>query len=210
MASKWDKLRSGYFSEGMREKAIELAAPIAGRVAADIGAGTGFVSEGLLRRRLRVIAVDESREMLKEARKKLGGNRAIEFRVGRVGRVGRAERIPIESRTMDYVFANMLLHHLDSPPAAVVEMARTLRAEGTMVITDLKEHNFDFLRTEQHDKWMGFGAGEVKRWLEEAGLVSVSVTDICESCCATSDAGAKAEVPIFAAVGKKPARSQSN
>lgn len=64
VADQWDKLRQGFFSEAVREKAYEIAQVKEGQLAADIGAGTGFVSEGLLKRGLKVIAVDRSNEML--------------------------------------------------------------------------------------------------------------------------------------------------
>jgi 16S rRNA A1518/A1519 N6-dimethyltransferase RsmA/KsgA/DIM1 with predicted DNA glycosylase/AP lyase activity len=59
-------MRRGFFSEAVRERAFDAADVIAGRLAADIGAGAGFVTEGLLNRGLRVIAVDRSEAMLAE------------------------------------------------------------------------------------------------------------------------------------------------
>jgi len=40
-----------------------------GKTAADIGAGTGFITEGLIHNGLKVIAVDHSEAMLEEMRK---------------------------------------------------------------------------------------------------------------------------------------------
>jgi len=53
VAQKWDTMRQGFFSDAVREKAFEAAGAVAGKIAADIGAGSGFVTEGLLRRGLR-------------------------------------------------------------------------------------------------------------------------------------------------------------
>jgi ubiquinone/menaquinone biosynthesis C-methylase UbiE len=63
---------------------------------------------------------------------------------------------------VDYVFANMYLHHVEQPVAAIREMARILKARGKLV--DLDEHNFESLRTEQHDRWPGFYREEVRQW----------------------------------------------
>ena len=41
-----------------------------GKIAADIGAGTGFITEGLIRKGLKVIAVDQSEMILAEMKKK--------------------------------------------------------------------------------------------------------------------------------------------
>ena len=74
---------------------------VAGKLAADIGAGSGFVTEGLLERGLRVIAVDRSEAMLEEMRRKFGEGGAVEYRIGE------AESLPLEDGSVDYVFANM-------------------------------------------------------------------------------------------------------
>ena len=46
VADRWDEMRSGFFSENVRESAYKAAGIQSGRLAADIGAGTGFVTEG--------------------------------------------------------------------------------------------------------------------------------------------------------------------
>src|SRR2546427_2855316 len=123
IATEWEKLRESFFSDRVREKAILAASVGAGGVAADIGAGTGFITEGLVRRGVKVIAVDESEKMLDELSRRMPVS-------GVERRVGSAERIPIEDEAVDYVFANMLLHHVEEPSRAIREMARVLRPGG--------------------------------------------------------------------------------
>jgi len=48
----------------------------------------------------------------------------------------------------------MYLHHVEDPPAAIKEMVRILKPGGKIVITDADEHNYEFLRTEQQDRWL--------------------------------------------------------
>jgi len=198
VAPKWDNLRQGFFSETVREKAFEAAGAVAGKIAADIGAGSGFVTEGLLRRGLRVIAVDRSEAMLEEMRRKFGEGGAVDYRIGE------AEALPLEDRSVDYVFANMCLHHVDTPPAAIREMARIVKPGGRLVITDLDRHDFEFLRTEHCDRWMGFDRPDVARWFAEAGLVDVNIDCVGENCCASSRSGCgTAAISIFVASGTK-------
>ena len=198
VAEQWDRMRSRFFSEAVRERALAVAGVRPGRLAADIGAGTGFIAEGLIRKGLRVIAVDRSPAMLAELRRKLPG-RAVDCRLGE------AEDLPIPDETVDYVFANMCLHHVEDPSRAIREMARVLKPGGVAVITDLDEHGFEFLRTEHHDRWLGFQREEVARWFREAGLEGVRVEDAGERCCARSGCGEEhAEVGIFVAYGRKP------
>ena len=78
VATEWDTMRKGFFSENVRRKALTVAEIKPGAVAADLGAGTGFITEALLQHGARVIAIDESPSMLDELRKKMGGNPALQ------------------------------------------------------------------------------------------------------------------------------------
>src|SRR2546425_67432 len=66
IATEWEKLRESFFSDRVREKAILAASVGAGGVAADIGAGTRFITHGVVRRGVQVIAGGESERMLAE------------------------------------------------------------------------------------------------------------------------------------------------
>lgn len=198
VADRWNALRQQFFSDAVREVALARAGVEAGRLAADLGAGTGFVTEALLAAGLRVIAVDQSPAMLDEMRRTFG-DRVEYLRAD-------AEHLPMPDAHVDYVFANMYLHHVAWPPAAIREMARILRPGGRLVITDLDTHQFEFLRTEQHDCWLGFERPDVASWLRAAGLEAVSVESVGERCCATSNCGSeRADVSIFLAHGERPA-----
>jgi len=48
VANQWDTMRKGFFSEEVREKACDMASVKPGELAADVGAGTGFVTEALI------------------------------------------------------------------------------------------------------------------------------------------------------------------
>lgn len=202
VAGRWDGMREVFFSEAVRQRAISAADVQAGAVAADIGAGSGFVTEGLLAEGLRVIAVDQSEAMLEEIKRKFSAVENLDCRIGE------AEQLPIDSEAVDYVFANMYLHHVDSPPRAIREMVRVLKAGGTVVLTDLDEHAFEFLRTEQHDRWLGFNREDVEAWLRESGLIDVFTDCVGEDCSSDSESGAeRARINIFLAYGRKAGAS---
>jgi ubiquinone/menaquinone biosynthesis C-methylase UbiE len=174
VAPQWDAMREEFFSEGVREKAYAAAGLEPGQAVADVGAGSGFIAEGLVRRGLRVIAVDQSPAMLSELERRLG-SAAID------AREGEAERLPLADGEVQRAFANMFLHHVERPAAAIAELARILAPGGRLILTDVDAHTHTFLLTEHHDRWPGFDRAEVRRWFEAAGLRNVSVSDAGES-----------------------------
>ena len=197
VAKEWDQMRQGFFSEEVRERAYEMAQVERGRLAADIGAGTGFITEGLVDRGVKVIAVDQSEEMLAEMKRKFSGSHDIDYRIGD------AESLPLLDGEVDYVFANMFLHHVEEPEGVIKEMVRIMKPGGKLIITDLDEHEHEFLRTEQNDRWMGFDRDDVKKWLLSAGLKNVLVDCVGTECCSSSSCGCQdAKISIFAAVGE--------
>jgi len=198
VASHWDTMRESFFGEDVREKAFDIANLQSGKVAADIGAGTGFITEGLVNRGLKVIAVDQSEAMLKVIKDKFPSSDQIECRVGE------AKNLPVEDNGVDYVFANMYLHHVESPAKAIKEMARILKPGGKLIISDMDKHEFEFLLTEHHDRWMGFDREDIMKWFAEAGLKNIKVDCVSECCCAESDDSSEtATVSIFVASGEK-------
>jgi ubiquinone/menaquinone biosynthesis C-methylase UbiE len=168
-----------------------------GMLVADVGTGTGFLAEAALDAGARVIGIDPSEGMLDQVRGRFAG-RPFEARAGEV------DALPLGAGEVDAVLANMVLHHAPDPPAAIREMARVLKPGGTLVITDADTHTHEWLRTEQHDRWLGFDRADIARWFEDAGLERVSVGDTQELCSPTSQCGSKAAITIFLARGTRP------
>lgn len=196
VATQWDRMRSAFFSPRVRDAAVAAAGVRAGGRALDVGAGSGFLSEGLLAAGASVVAIDVSPAMMAALRERFPAVDA---------RVGDAERIPAPGAEFDAALANMCLHHVERPAVAIREMARVVRSGGAVVVTDLEPHAHEFLRVEHHDRWMGFAHEDVARWMREAGLREVEVTSLPEDCCATSECGSEtAKVTIFLARGVKP------
>lgn len=200
IATDWDTMRENFFPEEVRITALAKAAVIPGRMAADLGAGSGFMTAALLDMELQVIAVDQSQAMLDVMKAKFRRyNGQVAYRVGS------ADTLPIADNKVDYAFANMYLHHVEDPALAIREMARIVKAGGKVVITDLDTHNHKFLVEEQHDRWMGFERDMVSQWFADAGLQSIAVNSVGSDCCASSECGTdSAQVNIFLAIGSKP------
>ena len=202
VAGQWDDLRAGYFSEAVRESAFQKAYLHLEMTVADVGAGTGFVAEGLAPLVRHVHVLDGSAEMLEFARKNLAKFKNVEFHLAD----GLA--IPLKEASIDVAFANMYLHHCPDPFAAIQEMVSILRPGGRLVITDLDTHTHAWLKTEMADVWLGFERDQMRAWFEQAGLVNVVVDCTGQNCKSDSKSGEgeHAEISIFVAAGTRRIR----
>ena len=194
VAAQWDTMRKQFFGDGVRRAAIEAADLEVGALVADIGTGTGFLAEAAIEHGARVIGVDISEGMLAQVSSRLAG-RPFEAR-----RTDGAT-LPLGNGEVDAVLANMFLHHAEDPAATIAAMARALKPGGRLVITDADTHEHEWLRTEQHDRWLGFDRADIARWFRDAGLEDVTVGDTQEICSPTSTCGTKAAITIFIARG---------
>lgn len=203
-AGSWDQIRSGYFTEAVRLAAIRKAYLRPEMTVADVGAGTGYLSAGLAPLVHKVWALDGSAEMLEQARRNLADFENIEYRIAE------AYALPLPDASVDAVFANMYLHHIPDPSAALIEMVRILRPGGRLILTDMDAHPYEWFRGEMADVWLGFDRPQIHAWLEQAGLVNVMVTDTGESCRAEtlhpeehpSRAGS-VQIRVFLAIGTR-------
>ena len=176
VADDWDRLQASLFRDGVREVAIRKAYLRPEMVVADVGSGTGFIASGLAPLVSKVYVLDGSPKMLEMARRNLQAFGNLEFREAD----GLA--LPLPDSSLDAVFANMYLHHMPEPIAAIREMARILRPGGRLVITDMDTHPYAWLKEEMADVWLGFDRSQISNWFEEAGLVNVIVDDTQQTC----------------------------
>ncbi len=194
VATQWDQLRQGYFTEEVRESAMARAGLTPESVVADVGAGTGFMLAGLAPRVRQAYGFDNSPEMLDVARANLSELPNVELKLSE------GASLPVAAGSFDAVFANMYLHHAPDPAAAIAELARVLKPSGRLVITDMDKHDHEWLREEMADLWMGFERSEVEGWYRAAGLSDIRVECTERSCCAAS-ASREASISVFVACG---------
>jgi demethylmenaquinone methyltransferase/2-methoxy-6-polyprenyl-1,4-benzoquinol methylase len=91
----------------------------------DVATGTGAVALELVRQKgCDVVGLDQSAEMLAEARRRVDGRvRLVE---------GRAEALPFENGAFDALTFTYLLRYVDDPPATLRELARVVKPGGTI------------------------------------------------------------------------------
>jgi demethylmenaquinone methyltransferase/2-methoxy-6-polyprenyl-1,4-benzoquinol methylase len=103
-------------------------------VVLDVATGTGAVALELVRQKAcSVVGVDQSAEMLDEARRRL----LLAAETKRVRLVeASAQALPFEGASFDGLTAAYLLRYLDDLPAGLRELARVLRPGATAALLD--------------------------------------------------------------------------
>ena len=103
-------------------------------VVLDVATGTGAVALELVRQKgCSVVGVDQSPEMLDEARRRL--LLAAETKRARLVEAS-AQELPFEDGSFDGLTAAYLLRYLDDLPDGLVELARVLRPGATAALLD--------------------------------------------------------------------------
>lgn len=145
----------------------------AGSTILDAGCGSGELVLKLARRGLSVIGVDQSREMLSKAGKKV----ASDWNGSNVElRLGSAEHLPLADSSVDGIMAHMILHHLSEPSMFFREASRVCRDNGRCSVIELMPHENSDLKRMQGDLWPGFDRDEVKEWMSFAGFSGIEET----------------------------------
>ena len=134
----------------------------------EIGPGEGAFLSSLASLGENVIAVDNSAEMLEQARE-----RRREAQLDNVELVlGEAGDILERGDQFDLIVANMVLHHVPSPADIFLDSAALLKENGYLIVSDLCSHDQDWVRDNCGDLWLGFEPEELTAWAADAGLVA--------------------------------------
>ena len=163
LGGEWDHLRSELFGESFTHDALlHLLDPR--WTIADLGCGTGNVTELLAPFVDRVIAVDREPAMLDAARQRLAGAKNVQLRQGDL------LQLPIDDASVDAAVVFVVLIYVEDPAAAVGEIARILRPGGVGLIVDMVRHDREEYRRTMGHVHLGFQEGDVKRWSETSKL----------------------------------------
>ncbi len=99
-----------------------------GETVLDVATGTGAVARELVRvHGCSVVGLDQSPEMLAEARRQDGGIEYVE---------ATAERLPFPDSSFDHLTFTYLLRYVDAPGATLQELARVVAPGGTVAMLE--------------------------------------------------------------------------
>lgn len=131
--------------------------------AMEIGPGSGELLPYLANRFSKVIALDNSREMLARAQASTPTNSNIEYRYGDIS-------VGLGNLRVDLILMNMVLHHNSSPAKVFQSAQKALRDDGIFVVIDLCPHQQGWVRQACGDLWLGFEPGDLDEWANRVNL----------------------------------------
>jgi len=138
---------------------------------ADLGCGEGYLTIEAARWAKRVVAVDRSTAVLKQARA-LARRRRVRNVVWKRGEI---EAVPLDAASVDVALLSQALHHAADPGRALAEAVRIVRPGGRVVVLDLRLHDQAWVRDRLGDRWLGFEDGVLAALLRAAGLEAVKL-----------------------------------
>lgn len=131
--------------------------------ALEIGPGEGAFLPWLSQRFKQVIALDNSAEMLAQARANVAESNILFID-------GDTQAALAQSIRVDAIIINMVLHHTPTPAAIFQDMQQLLLPGGRLLVTELCQHHQSWVREACGDLWLGFEPEELSRWAQAALL----------------------------------------
>lgn len=162
-SGQWDRLREELFGRTFHLQAL-LCLLDPDLVVGDLGCGTGQLTALVAPHVARVVAVDDSSDMLQAARARLAGAPGVEVRRGNLS------ALPIDGGKLDAAIIALVLHHVPDPARALLETARVLRPGGRVLVVDMLPHDRAEYQQQMGHVWLGFGERELGRLLTAAGF----------------------------------------
>lgn len=126
VAEAYDAVRRGY-PGALVDRAMERGGLRAGSRVAEVGSGTGKLTEALVERGLVVDAVEPGANMVAAARRRVGDTPAVTFHIGRF------EDVELSEQAYDAVFSATAFHWVD-PKVGWVKAASHLREGGILAL----------------------------------------------------------------------------
>ncbi|MGE3275408.1 MAG: ArsR/SmtB family transcription factor [Vicinamibacterales bacterium] len=167
-AGQWDRLRSELFGHTFHLHAL-LALLDPTLVVGDLGCGTGETTSLVAPHVARVVAVDDSAEMLQAARQRLEGLAGVDLRRGNL------TALPIGSAELDAALIVLVLHHVSDPARALAETARVLKPGGRVLLVDMLPHDRAEYQQQMGHVWLGFDERDLARLLGGGGFTDIAV-----------------------------------
>ncbi|HYR54560.1 MAG TPA: metalloregulator ArsR/SmtB family transcription factor [Myxococcaceae bacterium] len=175
-----DLLREREDRQALNEKLLEpgqswflwasaLASLLPPLEVADFGCGSGTLSVEIARWAKRVIAIDQNRVALDQARQRAEAEGLENIRFLRQD----LQRLTLPDAQLDLVVVSQSLHHMQDPRAVLGEAFRILKPGGRLIVLELMPHAETWVQDRLGHRHLGFEPGELEKVLGALGFVRV-------------------------------------
>jgi len=167
LSKVYDRINPFIWNEEMRDEALEWLAIDEGDRVLDVGCGTGFATEGLLRYTDDVHGLDQSRHQMEKAFEKFGSRDRVRFYRGD------AERLPFADDSFDVVWSSGSIEYWPNPVAALAEFRRVVKPGHRVLVVGPDYPNNSVFQRLADAIMLFYDEREAQRMFEEAGFVDI-------------------------------------
>jgi ubiquinone/menaquinone biosynthesis C-methylase UbiE len=164
LSKAYDAINPFIWNEEMRDEALEWLDADEGDRVLDVGCGTGFATEGLLRYTDDIWALDQSAHQLEKAFAKFGKRGDVKFHRGD------AERLPFEDDSFDAYWSSGSIEYWPNPVAALREARRVTKPGGNVLVVGPDYPNSTLLQKLADAIMLFYDEDEADRMFAEAGF----------------------------------------
>ncbi|XVH30315.1 methyltransferase domain-containing protein [Haloferacaceae archaeon DSL9] len=168
LSQVYDTINPFIWNEQMRDQALSWIDIEAGDRVLDVGSGTGFATEGLLRYTDDVHGLDQSIHQMEKAWKKFGKNDRVRFYRGD------AERLPFKDDSFDALWSSGSIEYWPDPVAALREFRRVVKPGGTILVVGPDYPSSKLMQKAADSIMLFYDETEADRMFTEAGFDDVT------------------------------------
>jgi len=167
LSKVYDRINPFIWNEEMRDEALEWLAIQPDDRVLDVGCGTGFATEGLLRYTDDVHGLDQSRHQMEKAFEKFGTHDRVRFYRGD------AERLPFANDSFDVIWSSGSIEYWPNPVAALKEFRRVVKPGHRVLVVGPDYPNSSLFQHLADAIMLFYDEEEAQRMFEEAGFVDI-------------------------------------
>lgn len=164
LSQVYDRINPFIWTEEMRDEAVAMLDISPDDRVLDVGCGTGFATEGLLRETEHVHGLDQSPHQLEKAFEKFGRRGPVQFSLGD------AERLPFADDVFDVVWSSGSIEYWPEPVRTLEELRRVGRPGGEVLVVGPDSPDSPVFGRAADAIMLFYDESEADRMFREAGF----------------------------------------